>query len=100
MLIINKATVNAIKQKLNGSGRTPEVVGDVTRMLDIKKALQWRCEAMTPCCGSFCNITSQINHEIAILEDILTTLEKGNVTRASSLLEEYMQTLEEDRVSG
>lgn len=95
MLIIDKNSVNAIKQKLSSTGRTQEVVDDVKKMLEIKQTLLWRSDAAAPCCGSLCRINSQLALEVNILEDTLSALESNKTTEAARLLEKYMHTLEE-----
>ena len=96
MLIINKDSVNAIKQKLDDFGKRQEVIDEVRRMLEIKQTLLWRAEYGT-CCGSLCSITSQLTREVEVLENTLTALESGDVDRAACLLEEYNHALEENR---
>ena len=98
MLIINKESVNATKEKLDSFGSTQEVIGDVTRMLEIKQTLLWRSDAIAPCCGSLCSIASQLTHEVDMLENTLVALENGDITRAANLLEQFARIVEESCV--
>ena len=97
MLIINKDSVNATKEKLDSLGNMQEVIDDVTRMLEIKQTLLWRSEAIAPCCGSLCSIASQLTHEVDVLENTLAALENGDITRAVDLLEQFARIVEESR---
>lgn len=97
MLIIDKHSVNATKQKLDNNGKIQQVIDDVRRMLEIKETLLWRSEAMASCCGSLCSIASHLTHEVDILENTLTALENSDTARAADLLGEYMRILEANR---
>jgi len=94
MLIIDKDSVNATKQKLADPKKIKKAINDVKKMLEIKEALLWRSEAIAPCCGSLCNIASQLTREVNILENTLAAIENGNTAQAVNLLDEYMQALE------
>lgn len=94
MLIINKDSVTAIRQKLDDRGKMKEVIDDVRRMLEIKQTLLWRSDVAAPCCGSLGCITSQLTHELNILESTLAALENGDGMQADSLLEEYLNAIE------
>ena len=90
MLIVNAETIKATRQKLNDPTRRQEVIDNVKKMIDIKQTLQWRSDAMAPCCGgSFSCIACQLDSELDILERIGDNLEKNRVSEASVLLEEY-----------
>ncbi len=93
-MIIDKDSVTATKRKLDNSGDISEVIADVKRMLEIKEALLWRSEAMTPCCASLCSITSRLAHEVNLLESTLAALENGDKVQAAELLEKYARALE------
>ena len=97
MLIIDKHSVNATKQKLDDLGKIQQVIDDVRRMLEIKQTLLWRSDAMAPCCGSLCSIATQLTHEVDILENTLAALENHDTARAAYLLEEYAHILEANR---
>ena len=94
MMIIDKDSVSAAKQKLDDPGKTQQVIHDVRRMLEIKQTLLWRSDAMAPCCGSLCSISSCLTHEVDILENTLAALENRDASQAADLLEEYVHILE------
>ena len=94
MLIIDKDSVSAIRQKLDNPKKAKEVIGDVEKMIEIKNALLWRSEAIAPCCGSLCSIASQLGQELYLLENTLTALKNSDKVQAASLLEEYIHILE------
>jgi len=95
MIIINVDSVKAVRQKLDNPARKQEVITDISNMLEIKRALQWRADAGT-CCGSLCSIASSLTREIGVLEEVLAALEQGNDPRAINLLQEYEHILETD----
>lgn len=95
MIIINVDSVKAVRQKLDDPAKKQEVTADVIKMLEIKRALQWRADAGT-CCGSLCSIASSLTREIGILEETLAALEQGDISRATSRLREYEHILETD----
>ena len=94
MLIIDKDSVSATKQKLAEPKKIKQAVKDIRKMLEIKEALLWRSEAMAPCCGSLASISAQLTHEVNILENTLCALENGNRAQAADLLQEYINVLE------
>ncbi len=94
MMIIDKDSVSATKQKLAEPKKIKQAVKDVRKMLEIKEALLWRSEGMAPCCGSLNNISAQLTREVNILENTLSALQNGNTAQAADLLQEYIQVLE------
>jgi hypothetical protein len=94
MLIIDKDSVSATKQKLAEPKKIKQAVKDIRKMLEIKEALLWRSEGMAPCCGSLNNISAQLTREVNILENTLAALENGNTAQAADLLQEYINVLE------
>jgi hypothetical protein len=68
-------------------------------MLDIKQTLLWRADAGT-CCGSLCNIAASLSHEINLLENALSALDRGETSKAIQLLEKYELLLEHENKSG
>jgi len=94
MLIIDKDSVSATKQKLAEPKKIKQAVKDIRKMLEIKEALLWRSEAIAPCCGSLSSIASCLSHEVNILENTLAALENGNTSQAADLLQEYITVLE------
>lgn len=94
MMIIDKATVSATKQKIADPKKISQAIKDVKKMLEIKEALLWRSEGMAPCCGSLSNISAYLTREISILENTLSALENNNTTQATDLLQEYLNLLD------
>ena len=100
MLIISKHQVENLIQRLNTPAELGQCRDEVRKMLEIKSALLWRVENGPQgcgCCGQLCRgweLEAYLAGEVQILEDILDTLEEGNISRASSLLRDYMDRLE------
>jgi len=94
MMIIDKDSVSATKQKVADPKKIKQAIKDVKKMLEIKETLLWRSEGMTPCCGTLCNISAHLTREVSILENTLSALENGNTARAADLLQEYINALE------
>jgi hypothetical protein len=94
MMIIDKETVGATRQKIADPKKIPQAIEDVKKMLEIKNALLWRSEGMAPCCGSLSNVSAQLTREISVLENTLSALESGDKTHAVDLLQEYIDLLE------
>jgi hypothetical protein len=89
VLIISRQQVDNLIQKLTDPAKFDECWDEVVKMLEIKSALLWRADGMQPCCGSFDKIKVCLASEVQILEDVLSALDKGNISQASSLLTEY-----------
>jgi hypothetical protein len=94
MMIIDKDTISAIRQKIADPKKIKQAIGNVKKMLEIKEALLWRSEGMAPCCGSLSNISAHLTREVGILENTLSALETGNTAQAAALLQEYISVLE------
>ena len=94
MLIINRDSVNATRQKIADPKKISQAIKDVKKMLEIKEALLWRSEGMAPCCGSLSNISAHLTREVSILENTLSALENNNTAKATDLLQEYISVLE------
>jgi hypothetical protein len=88
VLIISRQQVDNLIQKLTDPAKLDECRDEVKKMLEIKSALLWKAEPET-CCGSLCRIRTCLTSEVQILEDVLSALDKGNISQASSLLTEY-----------
>ena len=100
MMIIDKDTVSATKQKISDPKKIPQAIEDVKKMLEIKEALLWRSEGMAPCCGSLSNVSAQLTREVGILEQTLSALESGDKAHAAELLQEYAKLLETSYETG
>jgi hypothetical protein len=94
MMIIDKDSVNATRQKIADPKKIKQAVKDVKKMLEIKETLLWRSEGMASCCGSLNNVSAQLTREVDMLENTLAALEDGNTAQATDLLQEYIQVLE------
>jgi phage shock protein A len=94
MMIIDKDTVSATRQKIADPKKISQAIKDVKKMLEIKEALLWRSEGMAPCCGSLSNISAHLTREISILENTLSALENNNTALAADLLQEYLNLLD------
>jgi len=100
MMIIDKDTVSAVRQKIADPKKLKDAIGDVKKMLEIKEALLWRSEGMAPCCGSLSNVSAHLTREVDILEHTLAALESGDKAHASDLLQEYMTLIEASCTTG
>jgi hypothetical protein len=97
MMIINKDSINAIKSKLDDPKKKGEVRDDIKKMIEIKSALEWRSDAIAPCCGTLSGYTCQLTNEIDLLGNILTAVESDDKIRATDLLEMYARVVEENQ---
>ena len=93
MLIISRKQVETLIQKLADPAKLDECQDEIKKMLEIKSTLLWKAEPQ-PCCGSFEGIKTCLASEVQILQDVLNALDEGNISRASSLLNEYTCYLE------
>ena len=97
MLIITKDSITATRDKLDDPGKKSEVVDDIKKMIEIKSALEWRSDAMSPGCGSLSGYTCQLTNEIDVLGDILKAVENDDKSKASDLLDRYARIVEENQ---
>ena len=96
MMVIDKDSVTATR-KLVEKGHTKKAIADITKMLEIKQAHLWRSDVIAPCCGSLAGYTCQITSEVEMLENILKALESGDKAHAATMLDGYIQVIEENR---
>lgn len=98
MLVISTnemQSVIAIRRKLFDPEKKSECIGDIERIVDVKQAHLWRVDSLSPCCGGATwNLGAQLGAEIEILGDVLKTLKGGHLSKAATLLEEYLAFLE------
>jgi hypothetical protein len=99
MMIVDKDTVSATMQKIADPKKLKQAIADIKKMLEIKEALLWRSEGMTPCCGSLSNVSAHLTREVGILEHALSSLESGDKAHASELLQEYIDLMKSCEVS-
>ena len=95
-MVIDKDSVTATR-KLAEKGNTQEAIADIKKMLEIKQAHLWRSDVISPCCGSLGGYTCQITSEVEMLENILKALESGDKAQAATMLDGYIQVIEENR---
>lgn len=98
MLMISKETMHSVmslREKIADPEKRTECIADVENMIKIKESHLARAE-WGSCCGNICNLASQIDSELQMLQNILDVLRKGNSTKASSLLEDYIAVLQKN----
>lgn len=98
MLVISRddmQSVIAAKNKLCDPEKKSQCIAEIERIMDVKQAHLWRADSLSPCCGgAMCNLAAQFQAEIEILGDVLNALKGGHVSKAATLLEEYLAFLE------
>ncbi len=98
MLMIDKKevreTIAAIKEKLASPSKKADCIADIEKMIGIKQSHVWRAD-LGSCYGNVCNISSQIEIEIGILNEALDTVREGDNSKAASLLESFLAFVEE-----
>ena len=93
MLIISKEQVGSLIAQLNDPAKFDESRREVEKMLEIKSTLLWRADGSQSCCGSLEGIQVCLDSEVRILEEVLDALDKHDIPKASSLLEDYTRYL-------
>jgi hypothetical protein len=97
MFIISKEAIHnvmSLKQKAADPGKRAECIVDVENMIKMKESQLARAD-WGACCGNIRNLVPQLNTELHMLQDILEVLRKGDSTKASPLLEDYLTFLQE-----
>jgi hypothetical protein len=95
MFMISKETMNsvtALREKMADPKKKAECIADIENMIKMKEAHLARAE-WGACCGNIRNLAPQIDSELHMLQDTLEVLKKGDSTKASSLLEDYIALL-------
>ena len=96
MLIISRQQVENLLRKLNNPAKIDECRDEVEKMLEIESALLGKAtDMLQPCCGSLEMVKSYLASEVKILKDVLSALAESDLSRASSLLTEYISCLEQ-----
>jgi hypothetical protein len=96
MLMISKEAMHSVmslREKIADPKKRAECIADVENMIKIKESHLARAE-WGSCCGNICNLASQIDSELQLLHNTLEVLRKGDSTKASSLLEDYIALLQ------
>jgi hypothetical protein len=98
MLMIDKKGVrediSTVKEKLANHKKKAECITDIEKMIDMKQSHVWRAD-MGSCRGSICNISSQIEMEMGILQDAVEAVKGDDNSKAGLLLENYLAFMEE-----
>ena len=98
MLMISKETMHSVmslREKIADPKKRAKCIADVENMIKIKESHLARAEWCS-CCGNICNLASQIDSELQMLQNTLEVLRKGDSTKASSLLEDYIAVLQKN----
>ncbi len=96
MFMISKETMNSVmslRDKMADPKKKAECIADVENMIKMKESHLARAE-WGSCCGNIRNLAPQIDGELQILCNTLEVLKKGDSTKASSLLEDYIALLQ------
>ena len=98
MFMISKETMNSVmslREKIADPEKRAECIADVENMIKMKESHLARAE-WGSCCGNICNLVPQIDSELQMLQNTLEVLRKGDSTKASSLLEDYIAFLQKN----
>jgi len=98
MLMISKEAMHSVmslREKLADPKKGAECIADVENMIKMKESHLARAE-WGSCCGNICNLASQIDSELQMLQNTLGVLRKGDSPKASSLLEDYIALLQKN----
>ena len=96
--MISKETMDSVmslRKKIADPKKKAECIADVENMIKIKESHLARAE-WSSCCGNICNLASQIDSELHMLQNTLEVLRKGDSKKASSLLEDYIALLQKN----
>lgn len=98
MFMISKETMDSVmslREKMGNPKKKAECIADVENMIKMKESHLARAE-WSSCCGNICNLKSQIDSELQLLQNILETLKKKDSKKASPLLEDYIALLQKN----
>lgn len=98
MFIITKEAIHSVmslREKMSDPKRRTECLADLENMIKIKESHLARAE-WSSCCSNMCNLRSQIDSELQMLQNTLEVLKRGNSTKAASLLEDYINSLQKN----
>jgi len=85
----------SLREKLADPEKKAECIAELENMIKMKESHLARVERGS-CCGNIGNLVPQIDSELQMLQNILEVLRKGDRSKASSLLEDYMAFLQEN----
>lgn len=93
MLMMDKddveRAITATKERLVGPEAREQCVSDIQKLIDIKQSHMWRAEYGS-CVGNLCNISSLVEMEIGILQNVIDAIKAGDGGKAAALLDEYV----------
>ena len=98
MFIISKEamrSVMSLKEKIADTGKRAECIAELENIIKIKESHLARAD-WGACCGNICNLKSQIDSELQMLQSTLEVLRMKDNTKASSLLEDYIASLQKN----
>jgi hypothetical protein len=98
MFMISKETMDSVmslREKIADPKKKAECIVDVENMIKIKESHLARAD-WGSCCGNIRNLAPQIDSELQMLQNTLEALKKGDSTKASSLLEDYIALLQKN----
>ena len=98
MFMISKETMNSVmslRDKMADPKKKAECIADVENMIKMKEAHLARAE-WSSCCGNIRNLAPQIDSELRMLQNTLEALKGKDNKKASSLLEDYIASLQKN----
>ena len=96
MFIISKEAMDSVvslREKISDKKKKADCLAELENMIKIKESHLERAE-WSSCCSNICNLRSQMDNELQMLQNTLEILRKGDSTKASSLLENYIDSLQ------
>jgi hypothetical protein len=98
MFMISKETMDSVmslREKIADPKKKAECIAEVENMIKMKESHLARAD-WGSCCGNIRNLAPQIDSELQMLQNTLEALKKGDSTKASSLLEDYIALLQKN----
>jgi hypothetical protein len=95
MFMISKETMDSVmslREKMADPKKKAECIADIENMIEMKESHLARAE-WGSCCGNIRDLAPQIDGELQLLNNTLEVLKKGDIKKASSLLEDYIALL-------
>jgi hypothetical protein len=96
MFIISKEAMHSVmslREKISDTEKKAECLAELENMIKIKESHLARAE-WSSCCISMCDLRSQIDNELQMLQNTLEVLKKEDSTQAAALLEDYIDSLQ------
>jgi len=98
MFIISKEAMHSVmslREKISNTGKREECLAELENMIRIKESHLARAE-WSSCCSNICNLRSQIDNELQMLQNTFEVLKREDSTQAASLLEDYIDSLQKN----